>query len=267
MVVYLCGRFVWFSADNNNDKQNQTKHHAIEIVTEHPLVERLYLSQYITQSNYGACLSRHLCLRFEDMMNEGTHWHKLSKWLEVEANYVELKTKRQHIFYVVPTSDDQHPYNMPFLRAIQSVERCDCVGGATFRRERFGTITITPSRKIKTLLNTVPFPVNTCQSQPMAFMRCFRAIFLCAVTRRPFTGQRLYLISIAIEHVPVRQTCRCTLRGWIDTNCSICLAQMTSDCHCTHCMNCQNSFHVDCLTTWQQQNNSCPLCRHPFFFF
>ncbi|XXG46283.1 hypothetical protein AAC387_Pa02g1162 [Persea americana] len=52
------------------------------------------------------------------------------------------------------------------------------------------------------------------------------------------------------------------IMGDLDT-CSICLDSLVAvnDGTALRCMPCMHVFHEDCIMTWLEDSNSCPLCR------
>ena len=46
-------------------------------------------------------------------------------------------------------------------------------------------------------------------------------------------------------------------------DCSICLEILGDDLEEIYGLNCQHTFHRDCITRWLHTNPNCPLCRQP----
>ena len=47
-----------------------------------------------------------------------------------------------------------------------------------------------------------------------------------------------------------------------DIQCAICLSECTEG-HNIISLRCNHSFHVNCITSWLQRRNTCPICRLP----
>jgi len=45
----------------------------------------------------------------------------------------------------------------------------------------------------------------------------------------------------------------------LDSDCTICLSKLYDPCF----LNCNHSFHTNCLNKWLSYNNTCPICRQP----
>ncbi|KAL8496903.1 hypothetical protein ACS0TY_020546 [Phlomoides rotata] len=43
--------------------------------------------------------------------------------------------------------------------------------------------------------------------------------------------------------------------------CPICLEEYKDGDYCAALVTCHHTFHVDCITAWLLDNDTCPLCR------
>ncbi len=48
----------------------------------------------------------------------------------------------------------------------------------------------------------------------------------------------------------------------MNDNCTICLEPLSED-EATYALNCNHTYHRDCITRWLHQHPTCPLCREP----